>query len=668
MGIFIAGTELERLNNAPQSGKQQEFYRALKKRVCRNTQEDSLVQSADTQEWYHLCWERISDASFVCRVERDQRIGRWLHDRVMEIVRMDTDKWVGPWYRQRGEVLLGSLETSHILLAVCEAVDNCPFLFTREELDEAVTAVREKGRLLCMRYCDSIAEGRNHINNWFMVILDGFGTAAVLLKEEAMVQKAVQWSHLAASLYSRNDYGESVQYSNYATLHLAHLNETLLRSGYVQENELDLQCYTNIMDWYAASFLYCKPLSDTGKAYPRAVNFGDSAAIFRPSADILVHVAVRMKKKAPKQAGLAAWMFHTMYQDPCLGPDELAGLGLFNQYQYYTVLNLPDMARAVSPKEAGLPCSMSFEGGQIISRDRIENPRTVVALQAGGRPFHVTAHRHKDQNSFQLICGQERMLVDPGHCCYRLRAQKEAVSELCHNTFSIRKNGEIMEQREVEGNIFLRKEPGNRLLCNYFWKNVQLTASDAAGLYDDTIQKAVRIWIMDLPYRMFVIDVVEASVPVSLCTHFCANNRDNALRVHRATPQRLVLRRGGQALKLFEAYSETDGREVKSEFHFDWTAMHNYYHPLENQEGQGREGSVCRYLWEGAAGRKHLRIHTLVMDGDREIVGWHVYPVENGYIRITSPGDTNYLDAKVTDNSVMLRNELGEEHKMKIMI
>ena len=56
------------------------------------------------------------------------------------------------------------------------------------------------------------------------------------------------------------------------------------------------------------------------------------------------------------------------------------------------------------------------------------------------------------------------------------------------------------------------------------------------------------------------------------------------------------------------------------------------------------------------------------MDGDREIVGWHVYPVEDGYIRITSPGDTNYLDAMVSGNFVMLRNELGEEHKMKVMI
>lgn len=665
MGIFIAIEELDRLRKSPQSSKQQKFYGALKNRVENNTKEDKLVQSGDTQEWYHLCWERISDASFICCMEKDEIIGKWLHDRIMEITRMDIDKWVGPWYREKYEILQGFLETSHITLAVCEAIDNCPFLFSEAEQKEILEAIREKGMILCMRYCESIIERQDYINNWFMVTLNGFGTAAVLLKDETMIEKAIQWSHLAGSLYNNNDYGESIQYSNYATIHLSHLNEILLRSGFAKETELDMNCYTNLMDWYATSFLYMKPLKKDGEIYPRTVNFGDSAAIFRPSADLLTHVATRMKNTSPRQAKLAAWMFETMYSDPSLVPDELATFGIFNQFQYHTIIMMPDMVMAASPEEVGLPNTVQFDGGHIISRDQWEDAKAVVAIQAGYKPYNVTSHRHKDQNSFQLVIGKERMLIDPGHCCYRLNSQKEAISELAHNTFSIKSNGTVIEQKEVKGNVFKRIEVGNQLICNYFWGNVQIIASDIENLYDDTIQKAVRIWIMELPHKMFVVDVITAKEPVSLCTHFCVNNRDNTLHVNKATDQRLVFRRGGQALKLFEAYSETDGQETKSKYSFNWTAMHDYYHPLANQDGQGKEGSVNRYLWDGEEGKVHIRIHTLIMDNSQAIVGWHVYQMEDGYIRIESPCKKHIIEVKVQKDKMVIRNENMEEEIIK---
>lgn len=367
MGIFVEEKELERLRRGTGGESQRRFYQALRSRTEKNTRKDCLVQPADTLEWYHLCWERLSDASFVCLVEQDERIGRWLHDRVMEIVRMEPDAWLGPWYRGRGKISQGSLETSHITLAVCEAADNCPFLFSAAEMEEIRNALREKGMAPCRRYCQAVVEKQDQISNWFMVILDGFGTAAAVLGEKEEMRLAARWSRLSGCLYSRNDYGESLQYSNYATLHLSHLNETLLRAG-IGEEELDLNCYAGMMEWYAASSLYQKPLKEEGKCYPRSFNFGDSAAIFRPGGDILTHIAVHGKKTMPGQAGLAAWMLETMYEDPELGPDELAEFCFFCQFQYYTVLCMPDMAEPVSPEQAGLPETLSFEGGQIISR------------------------------------------------------------------------------------------------------------------------------------------------------------------------------------------------------------------------------------------------------------------------------------------------------------
>lgn len=667
MGIFITERELAGLKNAPEGSRQRVFCRELTERTRRNTREDALVQSSDTQEWYHLCWERFSDASFVCMAEGDAAVGQWLYKRTMEIVRMDEDRWLGPWFRGRSAQPSGFLETSHITMAVCEAIANCPFLFTDDEKQEILTAIREKGMKLCERYCEAIEKGQDTINNWFMVLLNGFGTAAVLLGDEERIRKARHWARLAGILYNRNDYGESVQYSNYASLHLAHLNEVLIRSGCAQE-ELDLDCYTRLMEWYAASFLYNKPLAEGGERYPRSFNFGDSAAIFRPTADLLAHIAVRCKDSSPRQAGLAAWMFETMYENPALGPDELATFGFFNQYQYHTILMLPDMAVPLSPIEAGLPETLSFEGGQIISRDRWENADAAIAIQAGYGLLNVNSHRHHDQNSFQLAIGNERMLIDPGHCCYRLQTQRESASEMAHNTISVKKKGQLLEQKAVGGNIFRREDAGNRLLCSYFWKHVQIVGSDASGLYAGAVEKAVRYWVMDLPHMMFVIDVISAKEEVSVCAHFCANNRDGRLQVHQATEQRLVLRRGGRALKLFEAYAETDGKETASKLSFNWTAMHDYYHPLPNQAGQGKEGSVCRYLWEGPEGKEHVRIHTFLMDESEAVKGWHVYHMEDGYVRMESPDKKRILEAKLEDGCLLLRDETGECHKTEDLV
>lgn len=691
MGIFIKEPEKERLLQADRDSLQWRCYEALKARVRNNTRQDTLVQPGDTQEWYHLCWERISDASFLYHMEwysrqachqeasneencgkeawgnedRDQ-LGTWLHDRVMEIVRMSQDEWIGPWYRGRSAIPVGCLETSHITLAVCEAVDNCPSLFDEEEMNQCREAVREKGMLPCMRYCRDVVEQADHINNWFMVLLDGFGTAAALLGESEYIRLAAEWSHVAASLYDRDSYGESVQYSNYAAIHLSHLNEVLIRYGLAQD-ELNLKCYTGLCLWYAASFLYCKPLEQGGPLYPRTVNFGDSAAIFRPSGDVLVHIGSRMKEEDPRAASLASWMFETLYADPFEGPDEMASFGLFNQFQYHTILMLPDMAPPAGPGEVQLPEAMSFEGGQVIVRDRWENARTVAALQAGYRPYNVTGHRHKDQNSFQLVIGQERMLVDPGHCCYRLNAQKEAVSEAAHNTISLKKDGAVVEQSSVEGNIFRRSPSGNNLLANYSWGHVRLIASDMAGLYDGRVEKAVRVWVMNLPHQMLTVDIVKTGEDMSLCTHFNVNNRDNTLKVHKYSDQRLVLRRGGQALKLFEVFSSTDGEVKPAGFSFDWTAMHDFYHPLPNQAGQGREGSVNRYCWEDTPGREHIRIHTYVMDTSEDIVHWHVYLMDDGFVRMEYPDGDTWLEVKADMEQVVVRNEKLEEERLLLV-
>ena len=81
--------------------------------------------------------------------------------------------------------------------------------------------------------------------------------------------------------------------------------------------------------------VYESPLQGGGKAYPRSINFGDCAAIFRPSGDILLHIAAIMTTRS--SADFARWLFDTTYADPTLEPDELATFGFFNQFGWRSV-------------------------------------------------------------------------------------------------------------------------------------------------------------------------------------------------------------------------------------------------------------------------------------------------------------------------------------------
>lgn len=676
MSLFYTEAELSRLKNAAPGSRQARLYAALRARTLRNTAEDTWVQSGDTQVWYHLCWERMADAAFVWAMEGGEALGQWIHNRTMDTVRLDIDAWIGPWYRNRQYAEpTGALESAHITIAVCEAYENARALFTADEQAEILTALREKGLPLCMRYAHYI-DNKKAVMNWHAVLLNGYATAAVVLGDREAIADAHRLSKVTAQMYNIDSYGESVQYSNYASIAQSHLNELLLRGGCATQEELTFDCYTRLMQWYAYSYLYQKELPSLGGTAPRTINFGDSAAAFRPSGDILAQVAVRMKDSFPTEAALAAWLFAETYSEPEIGPDELATFGFFNQYGYLTVLMEPDMAAPKSPSALSLPLDRRFACGHIIARDRWEKPQTTIALSAGYDPYNVVDHRHLDQNSFQLIVDGERMLIDPGHCCYRLHTQAASKAELAHNTISIEAFNEapakplwnmppqspMIPQRMVSGTLYQPAAPMNRLLVNETFGDTRVIVSDATDLYGDPIRRVLRIWVWTLPDMIFVADVVTSDEPVSLWSHFALNNRDGKLDAHVYNDHRLVFRRHGRAIKLFEAASWADGELIPSELNFDWGYVHDFYHPLANQAGQGREGSALIYNWRCPKyAREHLRIHTIAVSDSKAIRGYHVREKEDGFIRIEAPDHENYIDLHlVSDSFTVRRSGVGE--------
>lgn len=619
MSMFIQKQEADRLlANLESNCLQSHLYKVLKKRTLQNTAEDKLVQSGDTQEWYHLVWERMSDASFLYYMEKDPKLGKWIHDRTMEMVNLPLESWIGPWFRFKDlEKPRGALETSHITLAVCEAYVNAGEVFSEAEKEWIRQALHEKGLPLCRRFLD-VKWKEKHVHNWFIVILNGYCTAAAVLGLQDEINYALEMEEICSRVYNKDSYGESVQYSNYASLHFRYMHRVLVQSGYATMEKLHPECYMRLMEWYAHSFQRMKYLESFDTEVPRTFAFGDSSNLFRPTADVLVQTAVWGKGKYPKEAGLAAWLFETAYGTENGLIDEMATFGFFNQFGYDTLLMMPDMAEAASPKEAALPLIQRFEVGHVLARDSWEEPQAMLAIAAGYEPLHASAHRHIDQNSFQLTVGKERMLVDPGHCCYRLDTQKKSKDEVSHNMASVKYQGALLPQAPVAGeNIFRNKPVSNRLIAFEEVNGVTVVISDVTKMYEAPMKSMIRIWLFKLPDMVMVIDDVTAEEPIQLITRLVVNNRDNKLMTDVSERDKGILnfQRGGETLASKLISNETDGAEVPVKLSFDWTYLHEYYHPLPNQAGQGKEGSALVYVWTGETEGKHHRRVQLLTPG-----------------------------------------------------
>lgn len=672
MGLWIQDKERLRRELAADQGKRKQLWEALEERAMASTMHrKELLQPGDNMEWWHLVWERVSDAAFVQAVKPRPELAQWLREVVLDLCRRPADDWIGPWFRKRTEPVNGMLETAHIVAAVAHAYDLCPELFSAEELEEIRQAVAVKGMEPCRRSAARYVEGQNHINNWFMVLANGFGTAAAMLGDEAAIQEAVGFYKLAARLYNSDSYGESVQYSNYATLHLVHLREVLLRYDSTLASRLDPGCFARLMPWYAASLMYMKPLAGWGEeAYPRTVNFGDSSAIFRPTGDVLLHVAVRCAGEYPLEAGLARWLFDTSYANPRLGPTDRATFGFINSYQFASLLLYGEAAPAITPEEAKLPLLAQFETGTITARDKWEKPDTILAVQGGFRPHNVSSHRHEDQNSFILAHRQERFFIDPGHCCYRLNAFHTSARTASHNTWSFlaepdQAGGEakLIRQKPVTGNIFKPHEISNQnRIVQQAAAYLHVIRCDSAEMYGDPIVKAERTWIAAMPHVLFIVDQVESRTPVKLQSHFLLNNRDNRLKVNVAADNKLVLRRNEAALKFFLMEARSGEQDNPYRLQRDWGFVHDCYHPQPNQEGQGKEGSALIFRYETEhCHTSHTMVYAIAMDGEPLIKGWHLKLLEDGSYFVEAPGGQGGISLQLNKEDWLLQDRWSGE-------
>ncbi|AEI40386.1 heparinase II/III domain-containing protein [Paenibacillus mucilaginosus] len=322
---------------------------------------------------------------------------------------------------------------------------------------------------------------------------------------------------------------------------------------------------------------------------------------------------------------------------------------------------MPGAAAPLDPRSDEEPLLAAFETGTVVMRDNWEKPKTVLGMQAGFIPLRVNSHNHEDQNSFILVHQGERFFADPGHCCYRLASQQASIITQAHNTWSFATDGapeQRIVQERVTGNVY-RPAPSkcDRLLVKQL-DEVAVIRADAAKLYGDPIRRAERTWVTLLPHIVLIIDRIEAEQPIQVCTHFVMNNRDGALEEDTRMPACLEFRRGQAGVKLIHHAAEA---AAPIQLKPSWGFVHDVYHPLPNQKGQGAEGSANIYTYVTTACKKeHVNVYAILMD-DASLLGeWGIEEMGEGGLAIHPVG----LELKLSPDETLAltRNSTGQRY------
>jgi len=654
MGYLLKYDLVEKIRNDISSNMQlKNLWDSLYQRTMDFTRTPQLSKPQDTVKWWHLIWERLGDAAFVCAVMPNEQLKTFVHDVVMDVCNKDIDEWLGPWFRKRTDEKVATLETAHTGIAVAVAFYMCSILFSDEEKKVIFSALREKCQVLCKAFLKNL-KTTTKVNNWYMVILDGYITVSCVLNDEKAVKEGISVYQELLKAYSKDSYGESLQYSNYASLHLCHAYEMVSACYPALLKQLDCSVYGNLIKWYVASFMYMKPLyGEWGEhvAYPRSLNFGDSAAIFRPSGDLLIHLSARLKNTVPINAGLARWLFDVTYGNPSHEPCDRSTFGFINNYHYLTIMLFSDSTEAISPQGAGMPLLSSFETGTVVFRDRWENPKLILGIQGGYKCNNVTAHRHFDQNSFIVSYLNERMILDPGHCCYRLYSHRHSVSNEAHSTWTFEtEEHRLICQKPVEGNFLSGiQEPMNKLKIAEKIDNIGVISSDCAPVYGEDFIRAERSWIVYNSNVIFIVDRIKTKIPVKVNTHFVVNNRNNMVDERIFYNLRVVIRRNGVGMKLLPLSAETEKLIMERA----WGFAHDCYHPEPNNIGQGKEGSALIYKYTTEEYKtKHIHVYALIFDKEEHIKKWHAVVDDNHY-RILPPGDQGGVKINIVSDELI---------------
>jgi hypothetical protein len=478
---------------------------------------------------------------------------------------------------------------------------------------------------MCLNWLD-----RAHpVANWWCVMASGVAVAAAVLNDERALTRACRELRECTQVFQDDgSYAESLQYGNYAIYALMLAREALIRRGEDVDQIAPLGRFIGYVRWAVASYLYRRPVTGWGPGpRPRSINFNDSAAVFAPSADVLMHIASRGARSHPLEAGLARWLFDQVYGDTLdQGPFDQASFGLRTNWGFVTPLLLKHAPPARSPEQSGLAGTLAFDCGDSIARDRWDG-QTVLAMRGGGAGLNGPGHLHRDLNSILLVHNNQRLLADAGHACYRNTSRQLDMATDMHNTCTFFPADAPDETQLVQSLPPTRRKDGNRIdppiarparrLIAARCDDVSLLGGEAGKTYGPPITRFARFAILCGSNVVFIIDHIVADRPVRPQWNWLLNNRDGALDLKPIGSDRVVVRRPNAGMKLICLADAS----VRQRF----AQIHDAYHCMPGQVGEGRPGSGILLQWrQNQPVTEQIAIHAMVVDGYGAVAGWHL--------------------------------------------
>ncbi len=674
MALFLSDGERAALDAARRDPRIADFYWALLRRNEQRVDKPGLLTGNETVDWWRPVAEYVTDAAMAHALKPTDQTAAWLRDVTLSLVRRPLDDWVGPHYRnhrpREDGSLLGHLETAHFCWAVASVVDLAPDVLTDAERDEVTSFLRDHAAKMCLNWLDI----PHSVANWWCVLTAGLASiAAVLGDKDLLARSREELAGCTRIFQADGSHTESLQYANYAIYTVMIAREALQRCGERVDEFAPIDRYIGYAKWAAASYLYSRPTSGWGAGpRPRSLNFNDSGAVFTPTADVLMHLSARAKATHPTEAGLARWLFDRTYTTHLAqGPHDQASFGLRTSWGFLTLPLIAQAAEAMSPSLAKLDTTLAFDCGNSIARDawHADGGRTVLALHGGGPPLNGPGHLHRDMNTIILVHNDQRLLTDAGHSCYRNMIRRLETSTQMHNTCIFRVSGgadERMESWTADGVLEQMEPPrrqwrpgegidppadrGARRLLTAECDDVRVIGSEAAATYGRPITRFARFAILCGPHAVFIVDHITSDRPVKTQWNWLLNNRDGELNLKIAGADRLVARRGGAGMKLFNLVG---GRGVDQR----WAHVNDAYHCMPGQMGEGRPGSGILCYWtEPDALTERLGIHAMALDTCGAVAGWHLRR-EDDRVGLEAPGSAALWTVQATARQITITEQ-----------
>ena len=669
MAVFMTEEERLRMRRYNMDPILSNLYWGLVNRARAGAETPGFQTPGTDTQFYHNFLEYATAATAACCLVDDAVLRARLRHFVLETAELPIDEWVGPVFRNRTfSPPRGNLETSHLSIGIALALDLQRDLFSGEEQKLLETTLREKAIPLCLEWL----KNNWNLYNWASVLLAGLAVPAAVLQDETLLTEVRRWYDVIVQCVQPDgSYGETVQYSGYCYHFLMLTYEALLRSGQTGMS----MTYAKSVHWYRQALLYVKPLTGWGELpRPRMANFGDAGAICGPDPDLLMQIAARAKETMPQEAALARRLFDDLYaKTPAQGPFDRASFGFLNRYGLFSLLFLPTAATA-SADDGRKPLS-AFSNGDAFAH----MGSTSLAFRASSPAMYAGGHLHGDVNSIILAHCKERLLVDAGHSCYRNICRSFDQTSANHNTctfmFDSRedgKNGSIVQlvqnsrvYRPINRDDGLPAAPvqrGGKFLLAECKGRVSVIGNDAAALYGDPIRRFERFAVLAGEHAVFIIDRIDSSKPVKTVWHWLFNNRDGSLEWKLVKADyRMVVRRGEAGMKLFHLGDDAKPRSLCPTYSY----VHDAYHPLPAQHGEGRPGSGLLFDWvenEAHAGLR-TKVHVFALDAYGPVSAWHIRTEPH----IGLKGENEDWELQLNDDAFIV-SELnsGEKHTIRL--